>query len=158
MRLFRVIRREHRSSAFSGEGARLFGGRWNSKGISVVYASESIALSILETLVNVTTTDIIPELEYFSIDVPESVVLDRINVDALPNHWHHAPPPPELAAIGDAWVKRESSAILLVPSAVTVVENNAILNPKHHDFDKLVIGEPQVLRIDQRLITRKLQK
>lgn len=158
MRLFRVIRREHRSSAFTGEGARLFGGRWNSKGIAVVYASESISLSILETLVNATTTDIIPELEYFSIDVPETMLIDRLDVDALPSHWHHVPSPPELATIGDAWISRSSSAILLVPSAVTITEHNAIINPKHPDFDRLVIGEPCVLRIDQRLSIRKKQR
>jgi RES domain-containing protein len=37
-----------------GEGARLAGGRSNSAGRAVVYASESLALSLAECLVHVT--------------------------------------------------------------------------------------------------------
>ena len=34
---WRLVRQRHAATAFSGEGARIFEGRWNSAGVPVVY-------------------------------------------------------------------------------------------------------------------------
>src|SRR4051812_18031854 len=49
---WRIVKEKHARTAFSGEGARIFGGRWNSPGISIVYCSEHLSLAALEILVH----------------------------------------------------------------------------------------------------------
>ena len=52
MRVWRLTHRKWALSAFDGQGAYLFGGRWNPKGVRCVYTSTSSALAVLEVLVH----------------------------------------------------------------------------------------------------------
>ena len=48
--VWRITTRRFVESAFSGEGARLFGGRWNRPGQPLVYTAESRSLALLEMM------------------------------------------------------------------------------------------------------------
>ena len=142
--------RRYAASAWTGEGASRAGGRWNSKGVAVVYASTSLALALLEIMVNARRR-IPPGKLYASIAIPDGVAVETLDAPALPRGWYRLPAPPALQAIGDAWVRAARSVALLVPSAVTRAEQNVLLNPRHAAFALLEIAAPRPVPADERL-------
>lgn len=147
---WRICKARHASHVASGEGARLYGGRWTSVGVRAVYASESLSLAVLEVLAHV-SADALTDYSVFGILVPESLVtpLDR---GSLPPNWRDYPAPQELQALGDEWIESRRSAALEVPSAIIASESNYLLNPGHDDFESILFGPEQSLDIDPRLI------
>ena len=137
-------------TAFSGEGARLYGGRWNRKGVRLVYTAASQSLAMLEMLVQ----DEPPRARYVMIEVriPGAVKIDRIGVEDLPSDWRDFALREKLQAIGTQWVRKQSAAVLAVPSAVIAAETNYLLNPLHPDFRRIEIGKPRKFETDLRLI------
>lgn len=140
-------------SAFSGEGARLYAGRWNRKGVPLVYTAASQSLAILEMLVQ----DEPLRARYVMIEVhiPKTVSIDRIKVEDLPSDWREIAAREKLQAIGTTWAEKRSSAALAVPSAIIPAETNYLLNPLHSDFRRIKIGKPQRFETDLRLIKTK---
>ncbi|MGH9432185.1 MAG: RES family NAD+ phosphorylase [Terriglobia bacterium] len=150
---WRIVQRKHAESAFGGEGARRFGGRWNRPGVPVVYASGSPSLAALEMLVHLEAAELLEGYVLFKIEVDERLV-ERLNRSRLPTNWREYPPPLEAQLMGDAWVAAGSSAVLEVPSATIPAERNFLLNPRHPDFPKLHIGKPHPFTFDPRLAHR----
>jgi RES domain-containing protein len=151
-RAWRILKTRFSADAFSGEGARLYGGRWNSPGVPMVYTAGSVSLATLELLVHLDTTSVLPSYSICPVDFDDSLVesLDRAS---LPSDWRQSPSPTSLQLIGDDWISRGSSVVLRVPSAVVEDENNYLINPAHKDFKKLVIGGMKPFRMDRRLIS-----
>jgi len=147
---WRIVKRKNARTAFTGEGARLFGGRFNSPGTAIVYTAQSQALAALEMLVHLDSFELLGAYVVFEIGIDESLIAPVERSD-LPENWTDDPPPAEVQAIGDAWVARGSSAVLRVPSVVIPDENNFLLNPRHEDFPKLQIRNPVSFQFDQRL-------
>lgn len=150
--LYRICKTKYASSAFDGEGARLFGGRWNSAGTSMVYTAGSRSLAILEILVHLNSDIIIPAFSSIEVNCPDDLVINVNDITDLPADWASSPPPEELKEIGDEWVANSTSVVLAVPSAVVPAEINYLINPAHEDFDRLEIGKPQALTLDPRLV------
>jgi RES domain-containing protein len=147
---WRIFKRKHQRFAFSGVGARRFGGRWNSKGIAVVYASESPALAALEMLVHLQTHEILHAYMLMSISFDEALV-EKVPRRRLPRSWRRDPAPQALQAIGNDWVAHGRSAVLRVPSVVIDGQWNYLLNPNHADFAKCHCGPATPFRFDRRL-------
>ena len=137
----------------SGAGPRLYGGRWNPKGVSVIYTSESRALAVLELYVHLSRSVILPGLSIVSIEIPDSVSRKEIAMSDLPKNWRTYPAPPELAAIGAEWVRSRESLLLHVPSAIMPPERNSLINPVHSEMRKVRIIEIEEYGLDQRLIS-----
>jgi RES domain-containing protein len=148
--VWRLVTARFAKSAFSGEGARLYGGRWNRKGVSLVYTAGTQSLAMLEMLVQ----DEPLRARYVMIEarIPKGMTLDRIKVEDLPSDWRDIAGREKLQAIGTAWARKRSAAVLAVPSAVIPVETNYLLNPLHADFRRIGIGKPQKFETDLRLI------
>ncbi len=147
---WRVVKHEFVATAFDGEGARLFGGRWHSLGRAVVYTSASTSLGLLEQMVHA-EKGLLP----FYVTIPvtfDADLVEMIDPVKLPTSWQSSPPPYELQRIGDEWVDSMRSCILEVPSVIVPHESNFILNPKHPDFSSLEIGDPISLETDLRLV------
>lgn len=149
---WRLVKPEYADDAFSGAGARLHGGRWNSRGHSMVYTASNAALATLELCVGIRRPYRLREYTMISCHFPEALV-EEIDVETLPENWTASPAPPDLAARGTAWLLSGSSAILKVPSAVVPIEFNYLLNPEHPDFRSIDIGQPRPFRLDFRLLT-----
>jgi len=147
---WRIVPEEQAASAFNGEGARLYGGRWNSMGVPVVYASEHQSLAALEIRVHIDRTRMRKPYKCFAFHFNERL-MEVFRASALPDDWMQEPPPPSLQLLGDEWVKCGASVILAVPSAVIPNELNYLLNPKHPDMTKLKIENPTDFSFDQRL-------
>lgn len=147
---WRLAKTKYVSTAFTGEGASLEGGRWNSAGVPVVYTSSSLSLALLETIVNIESVVPLPGYSMFRLEFPEAL-LERLSRDALPPNWLQHPPPIETQHIGDDWVATARSCVLEVPSIIIPQESNYILNPLHHQFAEISIDPPFPLRIDPRI-------
>lgn len=147
---WRIVLEDQAATAFDGEGARLYGGRWNSVGVPMVYASEHQSLATLEVRVHIDRTRMRGLYKCFAFQFDERL-MKVFPVGALPKDWLQEPPPPSLQQIGDDWVKSGASVILAVPSVVTPGELNYLVNPGHPDFRKFKIGKPADFAFDQRL-------
>jgi RES domain-containing protein len=147
---WRIVKRKYGRTAFTGEGARLYGGRWNSVGFPIVYTAESQALAALEMVVHLDSSDLLDHYVWFKIGIDESLVT-IVASSELPRNWRADPPPIKVREIGDSWVTAGTSAVLQVPSAILPAEYNFLLNPHHPDFPKLLIGRRIPFRFDPRL-------
>jgi RES domain-containing protein len=136
----------------SGDGARLYGGRWNSPGVSIVYFAESVSLAVLEVLVHLEATRILESYSLVRIEFEQSTVRTMV-VDELPLDWADYPAPAELQAIGNAWVEASESLLLKVPSTIIPFEHILLLNPDHPDRRSISVAEPIPFRLDPRLLT-----
>jgi len=148
--VWRLVTARFAGPAFSGEGARRYGGRWNPKGVSLVYTAASQSLAMLEMLVQ----DQPLRARYVMIpaDIPSVMKIERVELEKLPRHWREPVSLPVLRTIGSEWAEGLSSAVLAVPSAVIPAETNYLFNPAHPDFNKIMIGKPHELVTDLRLI------
>jgi RES domain-containing protein len=148
---WRIVKARHTAAAFDGEGARLYGGRWNSRGWPVVYTAASPALAALELLVHLGSSGILAAYVSIACAFDEDLVL-RLDRHRLPKDWRSSPALPDLALLGDAWLKDGTSAVLEVPNAIIPAESNYLLNPRHADFAAIEIRKPQPFEFDLRLL------
>jgi RES domain-containing protein len=150
--VWRLVTARFAASAFSGEGARLYGGRWNRKGVPLVYTAGSQSLAMLEMLVQ----DEPLRARYVIIParIPKGLKIGQIELKQLPQDWRTISARTQLQAIGSAWAQEQSTAVLAVPSVVIPGETNYLLNPLHPHFSKIEIGEPQAFITDLRLIRK----
>lgn len=148
--VWRLVTARFAQSAFSGEGARLYGGRWNRKGVPMVYTAATQSLAMLEMLVQ----DEPLRARYVVIParIPGGLRIDRVAADELPGDWRSPAAREHLQDLGSDWAKGGSAAVLAVPSAVIPSESNYLLNPLHPYFAKVAIGEAQEFVTDLRLI------
>lgn len=147
---WRICKRKHLKHAFSGEGARLFGGRWNNPGVAVVYVAGSQSLAALEMLVHLNASDLLAKYVLIPVEIEETMIAS-MDPGRLPKNWRRDPAPPESKAVGDEWILSGSSVVLRVPSTLVPSESNFLLNPGREDFSLLKIGEPLGFEFDARL-------
>ncbi len=148
---WRVVKEKHVATAFSGEGAAKTGGRWNSRGVVVVYTSATRSLAALETLVHL-NPPVMFNYRIIRIEFDEAWV-ERLPLAALPSDWRTEPPPLSTRQLGDTWARSSRTAILAVPSVIIPEETNYVLNPAHPDFKKITISKPAPFTFDPRLLT-----
>ena len=149
---WRIVDGRYADDAFSGEGARRYKGRWHSASIRVVYTCSSISLATLELLVRVSRAQLLRDYVVASCTFPEAIV-KQADISRLPKDWRDYPAPPELAELGNEWVRSGESAVLAVPSAVTPEEVNYILNVEHEHFRSVEVGPGRPFQLDLRLRT-----
>jgi RES domain-containing protein len=155
--VWRVEKALFAKSARAGDGARLYGGRWNSPGRPVVYCSGSLSLALLEVLAHVEAgEDAGVKRRLFRIEL-DPASCEEVRLATLPKNWRSALNPASCRRQGDAWLERGSSVALKVPSAIVPVESNYLLNPRHPDFPRAARwNRGTEFEIDPRLL-RKLQ-
>ena len=148
--VWRFVKTKYASKAWDGEGAREFGGRWNSPGTRVAYASGSVSLAMLEVLVHINSSQILSSYSLVSARIPDRLV-QVFPRDSLPANWKDSPSPAEAAAIGDTWAAEARSVALALPSAIVDTELNYLINPAHKDFARVTLGLPRKYPFDVRL-------
>lgn len=143
---FRIA--DGRHPIFDGSGAMLHGARWNSPGRRVIYAAETYAGALLEILVH--ASGAVPRNQvYIEIEIPASVSIEEVMTHDIPG-WD-ARSFEAARAFGDRWYDEGRTAVLLVPSLVTRVERNVVLNQEHPDFGWIRPSRPLPVRWDARL-------
>lgn len=151
MEVWRLTPLEYSDEPLSGEGSSLYGGRWNPKGLQVVYTASTLSLAFLELLVQTGTRTLPRRLRAIQIGIPDDCAVETLDVDELPSDWREVPPPQTLRDLGADWISRSDSVVLSVPSAVLPVEYNHLLNPQHPDFGKISVVSISEPGIDRRL-------
>ncbi len=148
---YRVFNSIYTSSWSDGEGSFRYGGRWNSRGQRVLYASASLALATLEMLVHIDDEVILDDYSFGEVTFSEELILSVEDLIRLPTNWRKIPAPDEICKIGDTWITGGESVVLRVPTAILPRESNYIINLSHVDIDKVIFGKSERFIFDKRL-------
>jgi RES domain-containing protein len=149
MIVYRLTKAKYANN-LSGEGARLGGGRWNSKGVAMLYTSDSRALCVTEIAVH-TPLGILPDnYKLITIEIPDNAI-SSLDVSSIPNKWNAFPYVADVKYLGDRFIKENKYLVLKVPSAVIQGDFNYLINPGHADYYKVKILKVEDFKFDQRL-------
>ena len=146
LRAFRIADMRH--AIFDGTGAMLYGARWNSPGRRVIYAAETYAGALLEILVHASGS--VPRSQgYVEIEIPSGLSIEEITQDDVPR-WD-SQSFEATRAFGDRWYDERRTPVLIVPSVVTLVERNVLINQEHPEFPLVQVSQAVPVRWDARL-------
>lgn len=154
MRIWRITKERYAAEAFSGSGARRFGGRWNSPGVPMVYASSSLALAAIELFVHLEPNLQPDDLVAIAATLPQGEPAERLEPASLPPDWWTDDASP-LQEMGDRWIREGHSLALEVPSAALRMDWNVLVNPLHREVANLRIEPPQPFVFDARMFRQK---
>jgi RES domain-containing protein len=146
---YRIVQPRWAVSAMNGEGARLWGGRWNSPGLPAVYLAESRALAALEILVHAPREALLLDWSLIEVQVPDDSI-QTIPSKNLPSDWRDLPSSPNARNFGDTWLRQPEKLALKLPSTIIPQEHILLLHPTHPNAAKLKISSPQAFRFDKR--------
>lgn len=137
--------------ALDGEGVRLRGGRWNSPGTPVVYTAGHLSLAALEQLIHFNPDRLPEDLTAFAVEIPDSLDVERMEIEELSERWDKNAEVPELRRLGDRWALEGEVPILSVPSAVIPEERNYLINPRHAAAGEVRVARQRRFAFDPRL-------
>lgn len=149
MIVYRISKRQYIND-LSGFGAANFPGRWNSKGVYVLYTAATPSLALLESVVHMNK---IVQAEYSmaTIYLPDdSFALLKESI--LPDGWAAFPPPDKLKKFGDDFILNQEALAFKLPSSIMPEDFNFLINPAHPDFKNVKIQSVRKLTIDNRLL------
>jgi len=131
----------------------MYGGRWNPKGMAALYTAETPAQALLEFLPHFPETCAPPDLVLVTISAPDSLKIEEIRHDDLPENWDAKPPNTLTAMIGREWLTRGAAAALRVPSVMLPFGKawNLVLSPSHPQYSGLEVVEVVAMSVDPRL-------
>ncbi len=152
MKVYRISRKKYIRD-LSGEGARRFGGRWNKRGVAVIYTSSQESLAALEVLANTPASSLPDDLCAITLILPEAIKIMQIKSPNLPEGWNQYPSPNYLREAGSEWLISRKSLAMRVPSALIHSEFNILLNPFHKEMSQVKTGEVRSFRFDQRILS-----
>jgi len=135
----------------SGFGSYCAGGRWNSKGWSALYAAESPALAMLETLVHLNLARLPSDMCLTTIEVPDKASVTHVLEKDLPKGWSDDPGPDDVREIGDKWLREGNTLLLRIPSAVSPHEFNYLINPAHREMARVKVVRVEPAKVYVRL-------
>ena len=147
---FRIVQERWQYGALNGEGARLYGGRWNAAGIPAVYFAESRALAALEILVHAPREALVLNWMVIEVEIPEAWI-DTPSPDLLPDHWRNQPSSDSARDFGSKWLRERKNFALRVPSVIVPEEHGILANPLHPHMRQLKTGDPRTFTFDPRL-------
>jgi RES domain-containing protein len=148
LRLWRTVTDAY--PIWSGEGARLYGQRWNPVGLPAIYAGTSFAISLLEVLVRANRKSPPSATRFVEAEVPDDVSRERFDPQSEPG-WDNRSDKSIAQAFGRDWITSRRSALLIVPSVVTRLDDNVVVNPDHPDTARITVGPERPVALDPRL-------
>lgn len=149
MILYRIANCKYINS-LDGMGARLYGGRWNSKGSAMIYTASSRALAVLEVLVHLPPLFTPDNFCIGTIEIPDTKIF-ALDINTLPANWKDVSSPAALKQMGNQFLKDGKYLAMKVPSSVVEQEYNYLLNPAHHLISKVKV-KSQPFNFDDRLL------
>jgi RES domain-containing protein len=150
MQVWRICRARFAAEAFAGHGARSYGGRWNTPGVPMVYASSSLALAAIELFVHLEPNQQPDDLVSIAALLPQGEPAQRLEPNQLPPAWWTDDLAP-LRALGDNWIREQRSLAIEVPSAALRMEWNVLVNPLHPAIAEIKVEPPQPFHFDARM-------
>ena len=153
MKIYRIAKTQYLED-LSGEGARLYGGRWNKRGYSMLYFSESLSLAVLEILVHMNFEYLNADFKYLEADIPDVLIKQKLKPESMESHWRSNPPSLNTQNLGTNWLHSKKSLAMQVPSAVLPQQYNILVNPRHKNISQLKITKTGVLNVDSRVFEK----
>ena len=150
MTLFRLTRLKY-AGKLTGYGASLYGNRWNSKGVEMVYTAESRSLAMAEVMVHLTLASLPSDFMMVEIEVPNEVTYAVLKPFELNKNWNANPFVSSTQKTGDAFIHSGKSCLLKVPSAVVQGDSNYLINPYHIQFKLIKIAASSNFPFDHRI-------
>jgi len=148
MLVYRITGKKY-ASDLTGNGASMFGGRWNKKGSPVLYTGENKEIALLETIVH-TPPSLIPSLDILTLEIPDDSIT-TLEITNLPRNWTAYPAPVVLSEIGEKWIKEGITLALRVPSCIIHSSHNYILNCRHPEYSRVRLIDQRSFKFDSRL-------
>ena len=147
-----ILWRSSNHLSLTGDGALRASGRWHTRGRRIVYCAQTPAAALLEILVHfeIEVRDLPARYRLLKLEAPDDVEVEQVSRDQLPTDWVENTD--ATRATGNAWLAKNRSPLLLVPSAVVPETHNILLNPAHPDADRIVIAQVSDHAIDPRLL------
>ncbi len=149
MDVFRISRTKYIND-LSGEGAKLYGGRWNRPGLSILYTSEARSLAMLELMVHLNASSAFNlDYSFISLRIPEETIVDlaKANYPDLRSNVNFE----EFWKISESYFVNKKVLALRVPSIIIPQEYNVLLNPNHKEFGKVLVNRVDEVVLDRRL-------
>ncbi|MEO5569809.1 MAG: RES family NAD+ phosphorylase [Bacteroidia bacterium] len=153
MIVYRLCKRKF-GNDLSGKGAEKSGGRWNSKGVAMIYTCESRALATAEIAVHIPLGTLPADYELLTIEFPNKIKILTIKPTILPDDWKTFPHPDATQRIGDKFVLGNKFLVMQVPSAVVDGDFNFLINPQHNEINKVKIVKREPFEFDKRLFRK----
>ncbi|MDD4578974.1 MAG: RES family NAD+ phosphorylase [Anaerolineaceae bacterium] len=148
MLVYRITIRKH-AGDLCGNGADKVGGRWNKKGIPVLYTGENKEIALLETIIH-TPPLLIPALDMLTLEIPDDSIT-MIEIENLPKNWDAYPAPVILSEIAENWIMERKTIALKVPSCIIHTSYNYILNCMHPAYASVKLIKRENFKFDTRL-------
>jgi RES domain-containing protein len=149
MELFRIVRKKY-AEDLSGEGAKLYGGRWNEIGSPCIYTSNNASLCLCEYLVNLPTYLLPSDLQLIQYSIEDNLI-QYVEKYQLPEGWNSIPVSNASQKFGSELLKNEGTFAFTVPSVIVPFELNIILNPRSTDFERKVkVIAVEAFKLDNR--------
>jgi len=150
MQVYRIAKQKYIND-LTGIGAKTVGGRWNPKGVAVLYTSTTAALSALEVLAHLPAAYFPDDMAIATIELPDDLVT-IIDISELPDSWKDIPVPIEIQSLAMKWLTEEEYLGIKVPSIIVPNEYNLIINPLHPQFNTVKLISIKPFNFDARLI------
>lgn len=149
MLLYRVSSPQY-AGDLSGNGAKLYGGRWNDKNVAMVYLASTRALAMMELLVHLRPDDLVRTYVITVFEVPDDKIC-KLDMNLLPTEWKAEESKYVLAKLGRKFVDEGKYLLMEVPSVLVEEESNYVLNPLHIDAAKVKLISQRSFSFDLRL-------
>ncbi len=150
MDVFRLTSHQFANS-LSGKGGALYGARWNSIGVEVIYAAANRSLAMAEVAVHFTLATLPKNFMMVTIHIPDDIEIFKIDNSILPANWNTFPHPQSTQQIGDQFIAENKYCVMQIPSVVTKGDYNLLINPKHPLFETIQIIEVEKFPFDNRV-------
>jgi RES domain-containing protein len=141
---WKLLPRRHQGEAFSGDGARIAPGRWNTRGTRAIYLSGSLSLAALEVLIYTGRAAFGIPMAVFRVEIPDDLPVETLPAVKLPANWRQQPPPESTRRIGSDWLDGGTAVALRIPSALIPEDWSILINPAHPAFGMIRISKPQI--------------
>lgn len=150
MEVFRLTR-EIYARSLSGKGAALYGARWNSVGVELIYTASNRSLAMAEVAVHFTLATLPDDYTMVTLFIPDRLRIATVRAKSLPENWNSFPYPASTQQIGNQFVRDQTCCLLKTPSAVVQGDFNILLNPAHPDFRSIRIKKIEKFPFDKRI-------
>jgi RES domain-containing protein len=153
MIVYRLTKADY-GTDLSGKGAEATGGRWNSKGVPMVYTGSSRALCTAEIAVHIPLGLIPSGYQLTTLEIPDKCGVEELDPDQLTTDWNSYPYTRTTQQLGDSFIKVKKSLAMKVPSAAVQGDFNFLINPLHKGVSEIVVVKTELFIFDERLFKR----
>jgi RES domain-containing protein len=153
--VYRIQKLSREADLLTGVGASLTGGRWNPKGVPIVYCASNPELALLEVLVHLDQSQRVNHqpLSVFGIQIPDHLLFE-CPIETLPEGWNAHP----RTAVSESFLASlhahgRKHLAYRVPSTILPLSpsRNILIDPTHPSIREVTYQSHFPIQLDSRL-------